>query len=167
MTLALRVARPADAAGIHRVLSAIIREGDYLMSHEPPTLADYSHHLEGALALGAPVWVAVNDGAVIGWCDLHPRPEAALRDVGRIGVGVALIWRLQGLGRRLMQAVIEQAGLTGFRRIELEVFADNSVAIGLYQTLGFMIEGRHTAVRPAPDGYRDTLSMALLLPEQP
>jgi ribosomal protein S18 acetylase RimI-like enzyme len=45
--------------------------------------------------------------------------------------------RGQGIGRRLMQAVLERAKSLGACAVTLEVRTDNRVAQGLYRSLGF------------------------------
>jgi ribosomal protein S18 acetylase RimI-like enzyme len=45
--------------------------------------------------------------------------------------------RGHGLGRRLMEGVIERARAAGCTQVSLEVRADNAIARRLYQSLGF------------------------------
>jgi ribosomal protein S18 acetylase RimI-like enzyme len=45
--------------------------------------------------------------------------------------------RGHGLGRRLMEAVLERARAAGCAAVSLEVRADNAIARRLYQSLGF------------------------------
>ena len=160
----LRPARPEDADAIHALLAQVIGEGAFLMSVQPPEVEHYRQHLRGVLQLGAPVWVACASGRVIGWCDLHQRPNPEQQHVGRLGIGVARAWRGRGVGTALLQAVIDKAWRVGFRRLELEVFVDNERAIRLYERHGFRREGHHVAVRRESEGYRDSLTMALLHP---
>ena len=56
----------------------------------------------------------------------------------------------QGIGRQLLLEAIDQAdNWLGLQRLELEVFADNNAAIGLYQSVGFVPEGvkQHAALK--------------------
>jgi ribosomal protein S18 acetylase RimI-like enzyme len=46
-------------------------------------------------------------------------------------------FRKKGIGRRLMNAVIEHAERTACNRISLEVRKDNAIAQNLYRSLGF------------------------------
>jgi SAM-dependent methyltransferase len=46
-----------------------------------------------------------------------------------------------------METCVEQAWEAGLVRIELEVFASNTIAIALYENLGFKIEGRNVRAR--------------------
>jgi ribosomal protein S18 acetylase RimI-like enzyme len=53
------------------------------------------------------------------------------------GLGVHPDYRQQGIGRQLMQALIEQSRTLGLATIQLEVLEKNTPAHQLYQTLGF------------------------------
>ncbi len=44
-------------------------------------------------------------------------------------------------GQRLLEATLVQARRSGFKRIELDVHADNPRAIALYEKAGFVGEG--------------------------
>ncbi|MCP9849047.1 GNAT family N-acetyltransferase [Cyanobium sp. Morenito 9A2] len=50
--------------------------------------------------------------------------------------------RRQGLGRRVVEALLERAEGLGAKRATLEVAADNVAALGLYGALGFQTAGR-------------------------
>ncbi len=63
----------------------------------------------------------------------------------------------QGLGRELMQRLLERAAQVGCRRATLEVRQGNAPAIALYQELGF----KPVALRPRY--YLDTQEDALLM----
>lgn len=71
-----------------------------------------------------------------------------LRDIcgeGEItNVAVSEDLRGLGIGRKLMQAALEQCGKLGIEAVTLEVRQSNEAAIGLYHAFGFESEG----VRP-------------------
>jgi ribosomal protein S18 acetylase RimI-like enzyme len=52
-------------------------------------------------------------------------------------MGVIAVGRGRGLGRLLMEHVIEEASAAGFRRVVLEVIEQNTKALTLYRHLGF------------------------------
>lgn len=69
-------------------------------------------------------------------------------------------WR-QGIGRKLMECIIEWGRLAGKRKIYLRVFADNDRALPMYESLGFAEEGRLRGDVLRADGtYGDTVVMA-------
>jgi putative acetyltransferase len=113
---------------------------------------------EGLVAL-----VALHQGAVIGSCSLLQVARVRRAHCADIGMGVSPAWQRQGIGSRLLAAVLEVAdNWMNLRRVELTVYADNQAAIGLYRKFGFETEGqlRDYAVRDG--GYVDVLSMARL-----
>jgi ribosomal-protein-alanine N-acetyltransferase len=69
--------------------------------------------------------------------------------------------RRQGIGRRLMRALIAKAMAAGTRAVTLEVAVDSLPAISLYRSFGFEEIGRRRGYYQ-PSG-RDALVMRLLL----
>ena len=62
-----------------------------------------------------------------------------------------------------MDATVEAARGFGFERVELEVYASNARAIGMYEKWGFQREGIKRRARKLDDVYDDIIVMALLL----
>ena len=79
---------------------------------------------------------------VIGSASLTVCASPRMRHVGSIGIMVHRDFQNQGVGRALMNSVIDMADnwlkLVG---LELTVFEDNERAIHLYESLGFEKEG--------------------------
>jgi ribosomal protein S18 acetylase RimI-like enzyme len=104
---------------------------------------------------------------VVGWCDIERHGREGFRHAGRLGIGMLAEARGRGLGRRLMTEAIEAARRQGMERIELEVFASNTRAIALYQSLGCEREGLKRRARKLDGEYDDDVLMALLLHPPP
>lgn len=65
-----------------------------------------------------------------------------LRHGGNLGLAVLRSEQQRGIGRALMDVFLDWcSGQQGLRRIKLEVFETNRVAIELYERLGFSFEG--------------------------
>lgn len=77
--------------------------------------------------------IGVRDGEPVGVCMLGLRGDEAW--IG--GLGVVASERRGGIGRRLMQAVLDEAAARGVREVRLEVIVENERAIPLYEELGF------------------------------
>ncbi|MEM0953845.1 MAG: ribosomal protein S18-alanine N-acetyltransferase [Pseudomonadota bacterium] len=69
----------------------------------------------------------------------------------------------QGVGRALMQALVQRAHSNGVRRILLEVRASNAAAIRLYRSEGFVDDGIRKSYYPAAGGREDAQLMSLEL----
>jgi ribosomal protein S18 acetylase RimI-like enzyme len=113
-------------------------------------------------ARGNPLFVALDGERVVGWCEVRRDVLPGREHSGALGVGVRAPYRRRGLGRELMQVAITAAWQRGFARIELWVRSPNSVAIGLYASLGFVEEGRRRDAVRLDGGSEDEILMALL-----
>ena len=109
--------------------------------------------------------VAERDGVVIGHVCLWPMPLANLAHVVRLDICVYPGFTDHGVGRHLLDALIDWAkGRDEVRKIELLVRAGNARAIHLYRSFGFIEEGRLRGRIRQPDGsYMDDLTMALFV----
>ena len=75
--------------------------------------------------------------------------------------------RGRGVGRALMEGLVDAARASDWcERIEFHVRASNEVAIALYESLGFVVEGRLRERVETPSGRVDDLLMAMLLPRR-
>ena len=105
--------------------------------------------------------VAVVDGRIVasgGAASLELRKYAH-----QAGCGLSVLrdyWRL-GIGRRIMERLVEWGRKRTLRKLTLRVFADNEPAIRLYRSLGFVDEGHlRDDARRVDGSLRDTIIMA-------
>ena len=147
-------------AGFHQVLDGIARERRYLAYTEAPPMADVRRFVLNNLKAGTVHYVAVDEGRLVGWCDVMPKPRELLRHSGVLGMGVAATHRGRGLGSRLLGATLDTAAGRGLTRIELTVRSDNAPAIELYRRFGFEFEGSCRHFMLVGDQYYDALLMA-------
>jgi ribosomal protein S18 acetylase RimI-like enzyme len=146
--LVLRIARPGDAAELAVALQPEV-SGEQLASrwlehnggHREMLIAELDWRPVGTISFG---------GA------RHRRPSS-LRcfalDVGRA-------YRRHGIGTALIAAVEEQAGRRNLMTVHLEVAADNSNAIRLYERLGYEKEPElfvDSWTRISADGVRQSV----------
>ena len=135
--LTIRAAVPADgprlAALDHATWSPQVtpaprwaEDADFLANREP-----------------ADVLVADRDGVAAGYVLLaRPSPLDSNRHVLQInGLAVDPAAQGQGLGRRLVEAAVEEATRRGARRLTLRVLGGNTTAQSLYASCGFVVEG--------------------------
>jgi ribosomal-protein-alanine N-acetyltransferase len=85
------------------------------------------------VASGVPFLVAERQGVVAGYVVAH-----SAADEGEIlNLGVAPTHRRQGIGRALVERVLQELAGLGVRTVYLEVRASNASARQLYESLGF------------------------------
>jgi RimJ/RimL family protein N-acetyltransferase len=154
-----------DFDGFYDCFAAICRERQYLALVEPPPRPAAREFIEDALRRGMVQYVASVDGRIIGWCDIVPHAWEGFRHSGRLGMGIDPQFRGKGIGRRLMDATIDDARAQGLTRIELEVFSSNTNAIKLYERRGFVHEGLHRRGRIIDGRVEDVLMMGLVFDE--
>jgi len=74
-------------------------------------------------------------------------------------------FKSRGVGKRVVEDLIERLRRDGMKRLELLVVIDNHKAIDFYKRLGFEVEGvlKKFLKRKNSDEYVDELAMALML----
>ena len=72
--------------------------------------------------------------------------------------------RRQGIAGQLLRAALQRAERAGASRCLLEVRAGNAAAQALYQSLGFVEDGRRTGYYPGTAGREDAVLMSVTLP---
>jgi len=78
-------------------------------------------------------------------------------------IAVAPSRRREGLGRRLLEALLSQLAAAGAGRLLLEVRQSNRAAIGLYRVLGFDEDGRRRGYYSSAAGTEDAVLMSRAL----
>jgi ribosomal protein S18 acetylase RimI-like enzyme len=149
-------------AGFHQAVDRVAREGRYLAMLEAPPFARTRRLVLDSLKDGGVHLVALVDQEVVGWCDLRLKSAATLRHSAILGMGVVAEHRHRGLGRRLLVEALARA--SNLRRIELIVRADNTAAIALYRSCGFLVEGTCCSYLRHEGREYDALLMARVAP---
>ena len=140
-----RAATHADTADIRRVVFSVLME--YGLETEPCGLdADLDDVEKTYIEPGGMFEVVeTEDGRIVGTVGLFPKADGIceLRKMYLLREA-----RGQGLGKRMMDRVLEFARGHGFRRIELETAGVLVEAKALYERYGFRpIEGQHLSSR--------------------
>ena len=85
-----------------------------------------------------PIVVAVADGKVVGWASLSAYSDrCAYAETAEISVYVKESFRNQGLGKKLMQAVLDAGKKAGLHTVISRIAGGNNVSINLHHELGF------------------------------
>jgi L-amino acid N-acyltransferase YncA len=141
-----------DAA---RIYGAGIFGGNATFEHEPPTWETWSRKRAGFPALAAKGAA----GEVLGWASLSPvSSREVYRGVGAVSIYVAPEHARRGVGRALLEGLIESAETVGFWTLEAGIFPENEASIALHNSLGFRLVGLRERIGQMPDGrWRDVL----------
>ncbi len=164
--ITIEKAKPADAAQILAFLKQIGTETDNLtfgpeglpfsVESEESYLAQLEHSRDDVM------FTAKCGGQIIGTASLNRLPRR-MGHRGDFSVSVARAFWNQGIGSRLMRAILDFAGENGFEILDLQVRSDNSSAIHLYEKFGFQRAGTHPAFFKIDGQYVDFTYMYLYL----
>ncbi len=148
--------------GLHRAIDIVAREKKYLAFTQAPPLEQSLEFYRMLRRLGAPHFVVLKEGEIVGWVDVSPHMGESRAHIGILGIALLPSARHKGLGARLMQAAMDTSWEKGLSRIELHVRADNINAKALYERFGFEIEGILRRGSLIDGQYHDVYVMALL-----
>ena len=103
-------------------------------------------------------------GEIVGYLTFTGGNRPRTRHAGEFGITVVQACQGVGLGRRLMELLIDWAQRGAIvRKINLLVRPDNRRAIALYESLGFAVEGRKRRDMIVDGEFHDAFLMGLLV----
>lgn len=108
----------------------------------------------------SPRLVALDNGQIVGWAALSPVSKREVyRGVAEVSVYVSVNHLGQGIGKLLLQALIDQSEKLGFWTLQAVTFPENKASIGLHQKLGFRLVGQRHKIAQQHGVWRDTVIM--------
>ena len=164
MMVDYRIAPTADehVEELQAAIDAVARERRYLAAVSGFPLEQTRQFVASVAAGGGVQHVALDDGSVVGWCDIQRNPFEGFRHVGVLGIGLLPGYRGSGTGAALLERTLAAGAGAGIRRVELEVFASNSRARQLFERAGFVTEGIKRRARVLDGREDDVVCMARL-----
>ncbi len=134
----------------------------------PMVLDEYPNDLKKELSIIAEyikspnsiLLIAEFDNELIGNIDLTGSKRSKMFHTAMIGMGVKEEWRNQGLGRFLIESVIDWAKRqSAIELIWLDVYASNELGYNLYKNTGFKVSGVINGFFKEDGGYKDKVQM--------
>lgn len=163
----IRAAEETDAENFTHQVTSVLKEAQYTVSTYPEDKDDFTVDKErqwirkyiesdGSLLIAAEI-----EGCIIGSADLHSGERKRIQHIAVFGITVLKEFRDLGVGRALIETLIEWASKHPvIEKIGLAVFSNNDRAINLYKKLGFVEEGRKIKeIKVGPDNYADSILM--------
>ena len=161
--LAVRPATLADAEAICTIYNQGIEDRIATLETELRTPEERRQWL-AARSPRHPVIVACLDARVVGWGSLNVyKPREAYRHVADFSLYVDRGSRGQGVGRQLLEHLIETARGLGYHKLMLSTFPFNAKGVALYESLGFERVGICRQMGLLEGAWVDTLLMDKLL----
>ncbi len=143
----IREAADGDMETIQEIYAHHVLEGLASFEETPPDVAEMTRRRDAILDAGYPYLVAEAASTLGGFAHASAyRSRPAYRHTVENSVYVATVTQRQGVGRRLLEDLIERCTDLGFRQM-IAIIGDsgNQSSIGLHARLGFEM----TAVQPS------------------
>lgn len=153
MEVGIELMAPADWEEVRTIYLEGIASGQATFETEVPAWQqwDTAHHPFGRL-------VARVDGRIIGWAALSPvSRRRCYAGVAEVSLYVSAEARGRGIGRRLMEAVIQESERHGIWTLEGITFASNETSLRLQRSCGFREVGRRERIAWLDGAWRDTV----------
>lgn len=160
----LRNGKKEDAKELLNVFIETHAQTDYLLTYPDEntfTTAQEEEFLEQAEKSGNEIEiVAIVDGKIVGSAGIESfGNKYKIRHRAEFGISILKdYWRL-GIGSALTDACIACARKAGYTQLELNVVAENTSAIALYERKGFVEFGRNPRGFYSKNGYQELIYM--------
>ena len=150
--------RETDAEAVLAIYAEGIATGHATFESEPPDWAGFD-----AGKLAAPRLVAEDDGTLLGWAALSPVSDRCVYGgIGEVTVYVGEAARGRGVGKALLEAMVEASEAAGIWSLQAGIFPENAGSVRLHERCGFRVVGKRERVGrmgygPLAGRWRDTL----------
>jgi L-amino acid N-acyltransferase YncA len=159
----IRLARPEDAEAIREIYNLEVTTSTVTFDLVPRTLEQQLAWLQARSGAHA-VIVAEDGGEVVGFASLSPyRDRPAYNSTVEDSVYVRGDQRGRGVGRALVEHLIELADQHGFHSVMARIVGDHAASIGLHEGLGFTTVGIEHEVGRKFGRWLDVMIMQRLL----
>jgi phosphinothricin acetyltransferase len=142
---------PDDWPAVRAIYEDGIRSGATFETEAPSWEAWDASHTELRL-------VAEHDGEVVGWAALSPTSDrCCYRGVGEVSVYVGEAARGSGVGRLLLEELVERSEQAGYWTLNAGLFPENEVSLRLHEACGFRLIGVRERLGQLDGVWRDTI----------
>ncbi len=159
----IRLATLEDAAAIRSIYNHEVENTTATFDLVGRSLAEQREWLnERNGALG--VLVAEMDGAVVAFASLSPyRTRPAYRTTVEDSIYVSIEARGSGVGKALLNGLIDLAGRRGFHTIIAHIAGGSEASVSLHQSCGFTVVGTEKEVGRKFGRWLDVVIMQLMI----
>ncbi|MFW9794123.1 MAG: GNAT family N-acetyltransferase [Candidatus Thorarchaeota archaeon] len=158
--IAVRTAVRDDAPDFHAGFKDVVEEHMWFPTFTPNShVSDWAHWIERTNSNREILLVAHIDGEYVGHLSLQPEEWQASQHVAKLGIIVRKESRGIGIGKALMLSGHAIASEKGYSKIVLNTFANNKIAIQLYESLGYRTVGVRKKHFNMPKGFIDEVLM--------
>lgn len=164
----IRAAESADLEMITAIHNDAVAHTTAIWNEETVDLADRERWFADRATAGTPVLVAVDDSGVLGYATYAQwRPHSGYRHTVEHSVYVRSGERGRGVGRSLLESLIEHARAAGVHVMVAAVESSNLGSIVLHKRLDFLQVGRMPQVGAKFGRWLDLTLLQLILDDRP
>jgi len=161
----IRPAAPADAPAIAAVYNQGIAERIATFETRLRSAEEIAGQIE-TLPLRHAMLVAEAEGRVVGWAGYGTyRPRECYQGVGEYSVYVGREARGRGVGRRLLEALIDAARQRGMWKLVSRIFPENEASLRVAEQVGFRRVGVYRRHGQLDGVWRDVVIVERLIAE--
>ena len=161
----IRDALESDAEAVHAIYAHHVLHGTASYDIDPPSLEDIRGKMRWIIGEGWPFLVAEANGEVVGYAySTQFRDRAAYRFTCENSIYVDPQHTGRGIGRALLQALIERSGEYGFRTMIAVIGGAEPASIAVHAACGFEEVGRLKGVGWKKERWLDNVYMQRALP---
>ena len=165
----IRNADESDGNAVFEIFNRTHEETDYLLSYPdensfgPEQEAQFLK--EKTISPNETELIAIVDGKIVATAGIEAvGKKYKVKHRAEFGISVLKDYWGLGVGRALTEACIQCARDAGYEQLELNVVAENSKALSLYRSLGFVEFGRNPGgFKSRRSGYQELVYMLLKL----
>lgn len=144
-TRRIRAASPQDAAAIAQIYGRVVTETPASFELEPPDEAEMARRIEETSSRFP--WIVWDDGGVKGYAYATAfRARAAYRWSVEVSIYLAEEVRGRGVGKHLLDELIEQLRARGFVNVVAGITLPNPASVELFESRGFRNVGTYPKI---------------------
>lgn len=146
---------PEDWEAVKRIYEEGIATGQATFQQQAPEWDEWNNgHLKHSRI------VAGENSKVLGWAALTPvSGRCVYAGVGEVSVYVSAEARGKGLGKQLLQKLIEESEANHIWTLEAGIFPENIASLKIHEDRGFRILGTRERIGQMKGVWRDTVLM--------
>ena len=146
---------PEDWEAVKQIYEEGIATGQATFQQEAPEWDEWNNdHLKHSRI------VARENGEVLGWAALTPvSGRCVYAGVGEVSVYVGAKARGKGLGKQLLQKLIEESEANNIWTLQAGIFPENVASIKIHEDRGFRVLGTRERIGQMNGVWRDTILM--------
>ena len=135
--LIIRKAKIEDLISINDIYNEAIEKTVATFDTTPKTLEEQKNWFTNHGPKN-PILVAEKEESILGWASLSKWSDrCAYSDTAELSLYIKEKYRGQGIGRKLLEAIIQEGKKTGLHTVIARITEGNETSIHLHETVGF------------------------------